>query len=184
MKLAWTSRSQYLFENNFFVFYIQLGQISVKRFFQMNNLAVLSEHTVQCPKTFFYILIYLHFSNFKFWIFCSMDWFRFQKPFAIDPFWIPRYQYFWDKSLGWFLGFQFSQIGSIREAIKNHRTCDHDYTSLDPPPFFDNCDYLRLFFFHSFRQITEYGGHNLFLTSKRWEQNLLEPTYAHDSCVF
>ena len=55
MKLAWTSRSQYLFENNFFVFNIQPGQISEKRYFQINILSVLSENTVQCPKTFFYV---------------------------------------------------------------------------------------------------------------------------------
>ena len=36
-----------------------------------------------------------------------MDWFWFQKPLAIDPFRIPRYQDFWDKSLGGFLGFQY-----------------------------------------------------------------------------
>ena len=115
LKLAWTSRSQNLFENNLFVFYIKPGQISVKRFFQKIILAVLSENTVQCPKTFFFILfvIYLHFSNCKFLIFCSMDWFRFQKPIAIGPFRIPRYQDFGDKSLVWFLGFQSNRFQGI-----------------------------------------------------------------------
>ena len=50
--------------------------------------------------------IYLHFSYRTFLTFCSIDWFRFQKPLAIGPFRIPRCQDFWDKSLGWFLGFQ------------------------------------------------------------------------------
>ena len=35
VKLAWPSRSKYLFENYLFAFYNQPGQISVKRFFQM-----------------------------------------------------------------------------------------------------------------------------------------------------
>ena len=51
VKLAWKSRAQYLFEKNFLAFYIQPEQILVKRFFQMIFLAVLSENTVQCPKT-------------------------------------------------------------------------------------------------------------------------------------
>ena len=38
-------------KKNFLAFYIQPGQILVKRFFQMIFLAVLSENTVQCPKT-------------------------------------------------------------------------------------------------------------------------------------
>ena len=50
VKLAWMSWSQYLLENNFFAFYIQHGQLLVRRFFQMIILAVLSENTVQCPK--------------------------------------------------------------------------------------------------------------------------------------
>ena len=107
MKLAWKSRTQYLFEKNFLAFYIQPGQILVKRFFKMIFLAVLSEHTVQCPKTYFFMsFIYLNISNCKFLSFCSMDLFRFQKPLAISPLRIPRCQDFWDKSLGWFLGFQ------------------------------------------------------------------------------
>ena len=55
-------------------------------------------------------VIYLQSSNGKFLIFCSMDWFRFQKTLAIGPSWIPRYQDFWDKSLGWFLWFQFKVL--------------------------------------------------------------------------
>ena len=38
-------------KKNFWVFYIQPGQILVKIFFQMIFLAGLSENTVQCPKT-------------------------------------------------------------------------------------------------------------------------------------
>ena len=30
-----------------------------------------------------------------------------KKPLAIGPFRIPKYQDFWDKNLGWFLGFQY-----------------------------------------------------------------------------
>ena len=50
VKLAWKSRSQYVFEKYFLAFYIQPGQILVKRFFEMICLVVLSENTVQCPK--------------------------------------------------------------------------------------------------------------------------------------
>ena len=59
--------------------------------------------------------IYLHFSNCKFLTFCSIDWFRFQKPLAIGPFRIPRCQEFWDKSFGWFLGFQFKEYLEEKE---------------------------------------------------------------------
>ena len=54
------SRSQYFFENDFFAFYIQPGQILVNRFFQMFILAVLRENTVQCPKTEFLCLVYIY----------------------------------------------------------------------------------------------------------------------------
>ena len=60
------------------------------------------------PKLFFFFFLYLHFSNCKFLTLCSIDWFRFPNPLAIGPFWIPRCHDFWDKSLGWFLGFQFN----------------------------------------------------------------------------
>ena len=62
--------------------------------------------------------IYQHFSNCKFLTFCSIDWFRFQKPLAIGPFWIPRYQDFWDKSLGWFLEYWY--IGNSRKDGNNY----------------------------------------------------------------
>ena len=110
VKLAWKSRSQHFFENTFFDFYIQPGQISEKIFFQVIIFTVLSENTVHCPKTLFLcIFISTLFQLQVFDFFSSMDWFRFQKPLAIGTFWIPRYQDFWDKSLGWFLGFQFIQ---------------------------------------------------------------------------
>ena len=48
VKLARISRSQFLFENNLFAFYIQPGQ-NFSIFF--SNDYVLSESTVQCPKT-------------------------------------------------------------------------------------------------------------------------------------
>ena len=70
VKLAWTSRSQYLFENYFFVFYIQPGQISVKRFVKWLFLAVLSENTVQCLQTLFLCRLYIYtFPIASFWFF-------------------------------------------------------------------------------------------------------------------
>ena len=66
--------------------------------------------------------IYLHFPNCKLLTCCSIDGLRFQKPLAIGPFWIPRYQDFWDKSLGWFLGFQ---IRSMNNAVEtDHAGCN------------------------------------------------------------
>ena len=41
-------------------FYIQPGQILVKRFFQMIFFAVLGENTVQCPKTYFLCLLCIY----------------------------------------------------------------------------------------------------------------------------
>ena len=76
----------------------------------------------------FMSFIYLHFYNCKFLTFCSIDWFRLQKPLATGPFQIPRYQDFWDKSLGWFLGFQctarsaaFSRKGTAPLVTDNLR---------------------------------------------------------------
>ena len=34
-----------------------------------------------------------------------------------DPFWIPRYQDFWDKSLGWFLGFQSKGFTESEQTV-------------------------------------------------------------------
>ena len=65
----------------------------------------------------FMSFIYLHFSNCKFLTFCSIDWFRFQKPLAIGPFWIPRYQDFWDKSLGWFLEYWYIRFFLVQNKI-------------------------------------------------------------------
>ena len=63
-----------------------------KDFFLMIILAVLSENTMQYPKTLVLCLLYIHtFPIASFWFF-SMDWFRFQKPLAIGPFRIQRYQ--------------------------------------------------------------------------------------------
>ena len=74
------NRSQYLFKNYFFDFYIRPGQISEKKSYQMIILAVLSENTVQCPKSLFSCLLYIYtFSNFQFLV----------------PRLIPRYQDFW-----------------------------------------------------------------------------------------
>ena len=53
-----------------FVFYIQPGQISVKRFFQMIIWAVLNETTVQRPKTLFVCLLDINtFLIASFWFF-------------------------------------------------------------------------------------------------------------------
>ena len=80
-----------------------------KTFLPFSNdfLSCLSENTVQCPKMYFYVFLNIHSSNCMFLPFCSIDWFRFQKPLAIGPIRIPRYQDFWDESLGWFLGFRY-----------------------------------------------------------------------------
>ena len=73
MKLAWTSRSQYLFENRFLVFHVQPGQISVKRLFQMNILAFLSENTVQCPKTLLLCPLFIYtFAIASLWFFVQL----------------------------------------------------------------------------------------------------------------
>ena len=73
MRLAWTSRSQYLFENYFFVFYIQSGQISLKSFIQMIILAFLSENTVQCPKTLLLCLLFIYtFAIVSLWFFVQL----------------------------------------------------------------------------------------------------------------
>ena len=154
------SRSQYCFEKNFFAFYIQPGQISVNRFFQMIILAVLSENTVHCPKTQFLCLLYIYtFPIASFTFFVQWTDLGFKNPlpipdlvektekstksksliyasltrligqtcktlnnleFLFDNFFLILarlclvqplkriyigYQDFWDKSLGWFLGF-------------------------------------------------------------------------------
>ena len=102
VKLAWKSRAQYLFEKNLLAFYIQPGQIFSNDFlscFEWKYCAV-SQNII------FMSFICPHFSNCKFFTFCSIDWFSFQKSLAIGPFRIRRCQDCWDKSLGWFLGLQ------------------------------------------------------------------------------
>ena len=70
VKLAWTSRSQYLFEINFFAFYIQPGQISVKRFFSNDYFSCFEwKYCAVSQNVIFMSVIYLHFSNCKFLIF-------------------------------------------------------------------------------------------------------------------
>ena len=59
----------------------------------------------------FMSVIYLHFSNCKFLIFCSMDWFRYQKPIAIDQFRNPR-----------FLGQKFGMVPWISIYLILHTT--------------------------------------------------------------
>ena len=89
-------------------FYIHPGQILVNFFFSNYFFSCFEwKYCAVSQNVIFMSFIYLHFSNFKFLTFCSIDWFRFQKPFAIGPFRIPRCQDFWDKSLVWFLGFQY-----------------------------------------------------------------------------
>ena len=56
----WEGHNICLKKKNLLAFYIQPGQISVKRFFQMIIFAILSENTVQCPKTYFLCLIYIY----------------------------------------------------------------------------------------------------------------------------
>ena len=48
--------------------------------------------------------------------FCSIDWFRFQKPLAIDPFRIPRCQDFWDKIGDGSLDFNLNYIISSKHV--------------------------------------------------------------------
>ena len=93
----------------FFVFYIQPGQISVKKIFSNEYFSCFEWKYCAVSQNGIYMSgIYLHFSNCKFLIFCEMDCFRFQKPLAIGPVWIPRYQDFWDKIWGLFLEFQYN----------------------------------------------------------------------------
>ena len=120
VKLAWMTKSQYLFEKNLFAFYIQPGQILVKRFCQMILLGVLSKKYCAVSKNVIFMsFINIHFSNCKFLPFSSIDWFRFQKTLAIGPFRIPRYLDFWDKNLGWFLGFQSRLISAHVQQVNN-----------------------------------------------------------------
>ena len=112
VNLAWTSRPQYLFKKYFFDFYIQPRQISEKIFFKW--LSYLFWVKIRCSvhKHYFYVFYIstLFLLHVFFLIFFSVDWFRFQKTLANGPFRTPRYQDFWDKSLWWFLGSQFTFI--------------------------------------------------------------------------
>ena len=101
VKLAWMSRSQYLFEKNFFcLFYPTWTNFSEKIFSNYFLSCFEWKYCAVSQNVIFMSFIYLHFSNCKFLTFCSTDWFRFQKPLAIGPFRLPRYQDSWDKNLG------------------------------------------------------------------------------------
>ena len=108
VRLAWTSRSQYYLKITFLSFTSNLAKFQWKDLFKWLFLAFLSENIVQCPKkVIFMSVIYLHFSNGKFMIFCSMDWFRFKKNPCKRPITYTKIPRFLEKKrLGWFLGFQ------------------------------------------------------------------------------
>ena len=90
---------------------------------------------------------------------CTRDnvWFRIQKPIAIGQFRITRYQDFWDKSLGWFLGFQYnvlhyqnpSYIGVAAKARAAVTYLYYEWFSLlfsPNRPYADSFYYLRCLF--------------------------------------
>ena len=67
VKLAWKSRSQYLFEKNLLAFYIQPGQILVNRFFSNDFLTFFEwKYYAVSQNVIFMSFINLHFSNCKF----------------------------------------------------------------------------------------------------------------------
>ena len=111
VKLAWKSRSQYLFEKKLFGLLYPTWTNFSEKIFSNDFLSCFEwKYCAVSQNVIFISFIYLHFSNCKFLTFCSIDWFRFQKPFAIGPFRILRCQDFWDTSLVWFLGFQFKDL--------------------------------------------------------------------------
>ena len=116
VKLAWTCRSHYLFENNCFVFYIQLGQISVNRFFKWLFYLFWVKILCSVPKHYLYDCYISTLFILQVFDFCSIVWFRFQKPLAIGPFLIQRYQDFWDKSLGGSLDFNLRGLGGSGDS--------------------------------------------------------------------
>ena len=120
VKLAWTCRSQYLFENNCLVFYVQLGQISVNRFFKWLFYLFWVKILYSVPKHYLYDCYISTLFILQVFNFCSIEWFRFQKPLAIGPFLIQRYQDFWDKILGGSLDFNLRGLGGGRGLPKNH----------------------------------------------------------------
>jgi hypothetical protein len=129
VKLAWESESQYLCEKTWTNFSENLFLNDFLSCFEWKYCAV-SQNVIVMS------FIYLHFSNSKFLTFCSIDWFRFQKPLAISPFRIPRCQDFWDKSLGWFLGFQFKLVKLVNKkglgiAPWHSITCTQSYRSFE-----------------------------------------------------
>ena len=108
VKLAWKSRSQYWFEKKLFGLLYPTWTNFSEKIFSNNFLSCFEwKYCAVSQNVIFMSFIYLNFSNYKFLTFCSIDWFWFQKSFAIGPFRIWRCQDFGDKSLGWFLGFQY-----------------------------------------------------------------------------
>ena len=106
VNLAWKSRSKYVFEKKLFGLLYPTWTNFSEKIFSNDFLSCFEwKYCAVSQNVIFMSFIYLHFSNCKFLTFCSIDWFRFQKPLAIGPFRIPRCQDLLDKSLGWFHGF-------------------------------------------------------------------------------
>ena len=72
MKLAWTSRSQYLFENHFFSFTSNLTKFQWIFFLQLIILGFFSMEILYCvPKRYFFCLLYIYtflITSFRFFV--------------------------------------------------------------------------------------------------------------------
>ena len=118
VKLAWKSRSKYLFEKNLFGLLYPTWTNFSEKICSNDFLSCFEwKYCAVSQNAIFMFFIYIDFSNFKFLNFWSIDWFRFQKALAIGPFRIRRCQDLWDKSFGWFLGFQYSGLNYLRLYI-------------------------------------------------------------------
>ena len=70
VKLAWKSRSQYLFEKNFLAFYIQPGQILVKRFSKHRPSGPMLSisrfvHMCVCVSVCVSVCLFVHFLRYR-----------------------------------------------------------------------------------------------------------------------
>ena len=87
----------------------------------LNNISVYGCSTIRGTKIYYYwnlikpgsqswyflCLLYIYtFPLASFWFFVQWNDLGYKNPLQLAHFGGPRYQDFWDKSLGWFLGFQ------------------------------------------------------------------------------
>ena len=114
----------FIWKQFFFVFFIQPGQISVNRFYQIIILAILSEILCSVQKLYFYIGYISTLFQLQLFDFCSIDWFRLQNPLQLAHSGYQDTKIFWTKVWAGSLDFDLSLVLPV--------TCTYLFLKVQP----------------------------------------------------